>query len=137
MFQFIVENVSEVLMRRSADCQTDGHKSSSHAFMPFTSIYTFMNGQVNLMALKKKHAQKCAFTIFWTPRSKLPLLLPHSQRQYIFKTPPSRKLNCFIKPRTYTTAVRSLMMQASRLETSSVSSPAEDQYLNVCCDYLT
>jgi hypothetical protein len=52
MFQFIVENVSEVLMRRAADCQTDGHNSSSHAFMPFTTIYTFMNGQVNLMTLK-------------------------------------------------------------------------------------
>lgn len=123
-------------MRRPADCQTDGHKSSSHAFMLFTTFYTFMNVQVNLMALKK-HAQKCIFTIFWTPRSKLSFLLPYSLRQYIFKTPRSRKLNYFIKPRTYTTAVRSLMMQAASLETSSVSSPAEDQYLNVCSDYLT
>lgn len=77
MFQFMMENVSEVLMRRPADCQTDGHKSSSHAFMPFITIYTFMNGQVNFMTFKK-HAQKCTFTIFWTPRSKLSLLLPHS-----------------------------------------------------------
>jgi len=77
MFHFIVENVSEVLMRRPADCQRDGHKSSSHAVMPFTTIYTFMNDQVNLMVLKK-HAQKCTFTIFWTPRSKLSLLLFHS-----------------------------------------------------------
>lgn len=57
MFQFIVENVAEVLMRRPADCQTDGHKSSSHAFMPFTAIYKFMNGQVNLMALKKTRSE--------------------------------------------------------------------------------
>jgi hypothetical protein len=124
VFQFIVENVSVVLMRRYADCQTDGHKSSSHAFMPFTAIYTFMNVQVNLMALKK-YLHQCTFTIFRTPRSKLSLLLPLSLRQYIFKTPLSRKLNYFIKPGiyTYTTAVRSLMMQASRLETSSLSSP--------------
>lgn len=108
------------LMRRSADCQTYEHKSSSHAFMLFTTFYTFMNVQVYLMALKNT-LRSAHSRSFGHPDPNSVYFFFILYANIFLRLSPSRKLNYFIKPRTYTTAVRSLMMQASSLETSSVS----------------